>query len=159
MTIFMKQYTIVLTYSPCSSYPERKMLESKRMQKYDERKEFDASMLRHLSAVERQSSQPLIWAGDLNVTPSLVHDVFDGSSNPSRDLYPGNKSWERSNCELILRTLRLYDAYRYLHPQPDPTVDFTYFGRNSWADRHGQRLDHLMCSSVLLDVNSPTIHL
>ena len=84
MTIFMKQYTIVLTYSPCSSYPERKMLESKRLQKDDERKEFDASMLRHLSAVERQSSKPLIWTGDLNVTPSLVHDVFDGSSNPSR---------------------------------------------------------------------------
>ena len=151
-------FTIVQTYVPCTTWPERKIPTEKARQQNDRRRLFDVTLRRHLKAVRIEYKQPVFWTGDQNValTPE---DVWDGVTNPRRCEYPGSKPWEREACQQTLDTMGFVDAYRRLHPEPS-TDDFTQFQDNmDWSRGQGQRIDYVFCEEQCLDKTKDTVQI
>jgi len=151
ITAVFDKFIVTNTYTPCSSWIDRKMSPKDAKKKDGERLAFDAVFRDHLSTL-LSTGLPVLWAGDQNITASN-DDVYDGHVNPRRELYATCKPWERDSHRATM-ALGVKDAYRCFNPTPS-TLDFTYWRSNAMrATGRGLRLDHLLCSESLLRANA-----
>ena len=136
-------FTIVQTYVPCTTWPERKIPAEKARQQNDRRRLFDVTLRRHLKAVRIEYKQPVFWTGDQNVaiTPE---DVWDGTTNPRRCEYPGSKPWEREACQQTLDAMGFVDAYRRLH---NPVRMTSHNSKTIWIGPEDTDKESIMSSA------------
>jgi exodeoxyribonuclease III len=121
---------LLLTYSPNSG---------KTQDSFQRRADFDAQILALVSA---SSGKPLIWAGDLNVSPT-EQDYTEGIR--SRNL-PGTTAVEKERFARILADGKMRDAWRSLHPGVEG--GWTWRG-GAFLPGQKMRLDHFVISEAL----------
>ena len=121
---------LLLTYSPNNG---------RTPESFQRRATFDAQILALVSAPH---PKPLIWAGDLNVSPTAQDYI--GASIP-HDL-PGTTAAEQERFANILAAGNMRDAWRSLNP--GVTGGWTWRGAE-FLTNCAMRLDHIVVSESL----------
>ena len=147
ITTLFTSHIMVHTYTPCSSWPERKMSTSARKAKDDKRKHFDIMVTKHCAHVMEKWQKPLMYCGDLNVTATTA-DV--NIRKQHLDEYPGHKHWERLAFHERNRNLGLTDAWRHFHPKPSEEDQTHWENDRAWSRECGQRIDYVLISQELV---------
>ena len=149
ITAVFDDFVVVNTYTPCSSYPDKKMPVAKARTKDAFRKKYDKGLAAHCKFLKQSTRLPVVLAGDLNVCASS-EDAFD-NWRPWLDRYPSCKPWERESFHGICDDLGFVDTYRHFRPDAVGTA-FTYWRTSDhWVSGDGFRLDYFLADPVLLD--------
>ncbi|CAI5458748.1 unnamed protein product, partial [Closterium sp. Yama58-4] len=144
---------LVNTYVPNNGF-------SKDSPSFSRRAEWDDRICRFLTS-DAVQSKPLIWLGDLNVSPT-DDDISDPeffrtatNGEPAVDLgdrgQPGFSLNERMRFAETLKRTGLTDVYRRMHPRKDMQAGFTWSG-NPVGRYRGKRMrvDYFCVSNDLL---------
>ncbi|CAI5467196.1 unnamed protein product [Closterium sp. Yama58-4] len=144
---------LVNTYVPNNGF-------SKDSPSFPRRAEWDDRIRRFLTS-DAVQSKPLIWLGDLNVSPT-DDDVSDPeffrtatngepATDPGDRGQPGFSPNERMRFAETLKRAGLSDAYRHMHPSKDMQAGFTWSG-NPVGRYRGKRMrvDYFCVSNDLL---------
>ena len=156
ITSIFESHILIHTYSPCSSYPERKATMEQRARKDDKRRDFDILLTQHCKFLATNLDKPLILCGDLNVTPT-----DDDVNIPKQNLhtYAGHTPWERKLFHDRNEQLKLVDAYRHFNPTPSASDHTHWESGHLWSLSMGQRIDHILVSRALLEQPGSTPHI
>ncbi|CAI5526411.1 unnamed protein product, partial [Closterium sp. Naga37s-1] len=144
---------ILNTYVPNNGF-------SKNSLSFPRRAEWDDRIRRFLTS-DAVRSKPLIWLGDLNVSPT-EDDVSDPeffrtatngepATDPGDRGQPGFSLNERMRFAETLKRAGLTDAYRHMHPNKDMQAGLTWCG-NPVGRYRGKRMrvDYFCVSNDLL---------
>ena len=154
-------FTILHTYSPCSSWPANAdRTEQQQKAKDDARRQFDKDINEDIRFLQTHHKTPVVWCGDMNVI-HLDRDVWHAQFAAADSPWAGAKSWERDNFRKIRRDRGLKDAYLETCLNPK-RPEFTYWRPNLRKFNEGWRLDRVLCpQSMLSDGNHariPIVH-
>ena len=154
-------FTILHTYSPCSSWPANAdRTEQQQKAKDDARRQFDKDINEDIRFLQTHHKTPVVWCGDMNVI-HLDRDVWHAQFAAADSPWAGAKSWERDNFRKIRRDRGLKDAYLETCLNPK-RPEFTYWRPNQRKFNEGWRLDRVLCpQSMLSDGNHariPIVH-
>ena len=151
ITAVFKTHVMIHTYTPCSTWPEKKMTEkwtrAKAKAKDRRRRTFDARLQRHTAYMKGKTRKPVILCGDMNVTAKKEdHDL----RKPCIWTYPGHKPWEREDFHNRNRQLELVDVYRHFVPKATAEDHTQWQNESAYIRGHGQRIDYVLASNELL---------
>ena len=158
MNIIFPTFSIVHTYTPCSSWPEKKHQTPEQATAKDNiRRQFDSDISRQIHHIQTKYALPLIWTGDRNCIDQ-DQDVWHPDLALPESVWAGSKKWERRNYRRLLKNRKLKDAY--LNFCEDVTKpEYTYWRTpQHWKFDEGWRLDHIVCSTELL-TDGPHSHI
>ena len=154
ITAVFDTHTMIHTYTPCSTWPEKKMTEkwtrAKAKAKDQRRRTFDVRLRKHTAHMRTRTKKPVVLCGDLNVTAKNEdHDL----RKPCIWTYPGHKRWEREGFHQRNRQLGLTDVYRHFVPKATAEDHTQWQSESAYIRGHGQRIDYVLASKELLPGN------
>ena len=157
ITAVFDTHTMVHTYTPCSTWPEKKLTakwtRAKAKAKDQRRRTFDTRLRKHAEHMQRVTGKPLVLCGDLNVT---AKDEDHDLKKPCIWTYPGHKTWERAGFHQRNHRLGLKDVYRHFVPQATAEDHTQWQSESDYIRGRGQRIDYVLASEELLGGDTKT---
>ena len=104
-------------------------------------------MHRLLKSLEDDTSNPVIWCGDLNVAHNEI-DIFGASK--AKEKQAGFTPQERASFGDFLKESGFVDSFRHLH---SGVTKYSYWNVRSGAreKNQGWRLDYIVASKGIID--------
>ena len=133
ITTHFSSFSIVWTYTPCSS------MFGRLRERDDRRRNYDARFLAHCKRVKAKANA-LFVCGDMNVAPCWGDTTVPAEQ---AEWYPSNKPFERDAYFKLLKECELQNMAEALDPQRDP--DRTWQKGTPGATNYiAMRLDHVL---------------
>jgi exodeoxyribonuclease-3 len=153
ITLEFKTYSLVTVYSPCVGYDTVKS---------QDRANFDVALKKHVRALKTKNvDKQVVLTGDLNVNPrendwheqAFAH-MWRQKATAKADFHPGCSPEEIRRYHKVVEQFEGVNVWEHLHPFANNGMTWHPPFRQQGWQQMGQRLDHFIVSSSMIDGGS-----